>query len=435
MFSIFFNRFYTFINNLAVWRRPCEGPSEDPEDRSSSTSAFKEPEPENAAPTPAAPSDVHVSQESSPRSFDSTILFVSLPKSGTVFTIDNLAMMTGSKNLTQEVSENDPEWNKYIAGFEYAATHHYLTGEFTSIFLLPQQLQSYLGKRYIIHAHMPASIHNTETLTQLGVRKLTILLRDPRDACVSWAYYLQANGATGRDFFSKFYHIPSEYFVWSFQRQLSYQVRTFLPLAVNWIESWLSYYSNPARTIDTLLVYFDELKRRPLDYFRKITEFHGALNVNFESYLPPEEGQRNFRRGRHHQWQDEFTSQDKAFCHALIGNRLSEAMRSAAMTHPAWPASLESRPERYADAAALLLSLLDQFPNFIEGYLRFFELLRRSGASIDESIQARALQVVTASQGTPFMYHDEVLALCHGLVEKHCPTTQPCESDIMKPEV
>jgi hypothetical protein len=421
MLSTFLKRVYAFINFLARWRKPPAQPFEDSDRNASATLAFKEPEVEDTAAT-AAHGDDPVSYEGSPPNVDSTIFFVSLPKSGTVFTIDNLAIMTGRKNLTQEVSEHDPEWNKYIAGFEYATTHHYLTGEFTSIFLLPQQLQNYLGDRYIIHAHMPASIHNTETLAHLGVPKVTVLLRDPRDACVSWTYYLQINGATGRNFFSKFYHIPSEYFAWSFRRQMSYQVRTFLPLAVNWVESWLSYYSNPARTIDILFVYFDELKRRPLDYFRKIAEFHDLSSVDFESYLPPEEGQRNFRSGRHRQWEDEFSIQDKAFCHALIGDRLSEAMRSAAMTHPAWSATLESRPERYPDAAALCLSLLDQFPNFLEGYLRFFQLLEYSGASVDESVRNRVLQVVTASQETVFMYHDPVLASCRELLPRYGST-------------
>jgi hypothetical protein len=192
--------------------------------------------------------------------------------------------------------------------------------------------------------------------------------------------------------------------------------------------------TSPSRTIDILLVYFDELKRRPLDYFRKIAEFHDLSNIDFELYLPPEEGQRNFRSGRHHQWQDEFSAQDKAFCHALIGNRLSEAMRSAAMAHPAWPATLETRPERYADAAALCLSLLDQFPNFLEGYLRFFQLLEYSGASVDESILNRALQVVTASQETVFMYHDQALASCRELLSRYGSTMQPRDPQLTEPE-
>jgi len=45
---------------------------------------------------------------------------------------------------------------------------------------------------HIFGAHMQASYHNITILEESGIGRVTVLLRDPRDAFVSW-YIISAN--------------------------------------------------------------------------------------------------------------------------------------------------------------------------------------------------------------------------------------------------
>ena len=73
-------------------------------------------------------------------------------------------------------------------------------------------------------------------LKETGIDRIAVLLRDPRDAFVSWVNHLRTLGPKARDYHSRIYHWPMEYYLWTLEKQFSYQIRTFLPVVVNWIK-------------------------------------------------------------------------------------------------------------------------------------------------------------------------------------------------------
>ena len=100
--------------------------------------------------------------------------------------------------------------------------------------------------------------------------------------------------------------------------QFAYQIRTFLPVTVNWVESWLDYYASPGREVEVLFVYYDELRREPLRYIRRITDFHGVRDVDESKIVVPEPGKMHFRKGEHGTWREEFTPADQRLADDLI---------------------------------------------------------------------------------------------------------------------
>ena len=51
-------------------------------------------------------------------------------------------------------------------------------------------------------------------------------------------------GPAARDYHSKIYHLPPDYFDQSLAGQFHFQVRAFLPTIANWVEGWLDRYVN-----------------------------------------------------------------------------------------------------------------------------------------------------------------------------------------------
>jgi hypothetical protein len=260
-----------------------------------------------------------------------SLFFVSLPKSGTDFTWNTLAEIT---DLRIPECITDPNtMNTMMTGKDDEMDFSWSTGDFTSQRLIKQSLAQYLPNDFVFGTHMPASYHNIKVLEDAGINKVTVLLRDPRDVVVSWTYHTNKAGLAHKDHISKFYHLPDEYYDWPIDQQISFQVRTFLPSAVNWIEGWVACFSTFNRKIDILFVFFDDLKNNPNEFFKKITDFHDCQQVDLSKIQKPIWGTRHFRVGEHGQWKKEFSKNDMLFSDLLIEDRLEKAFKKTALDH------------------------------------------------------------------------------------------------------
>lgn len=298
-----------------------------------------------------------------------SIFFVSLPKSGTVFTWNCLHEMTG---LAIPAFHELEGWEAYNSGRDFSCPAIYACGDYNTQLLLPEPMKRYLHG-YVFGAHMQASYHNTKVLEECGINKITVLLRDPRDAFVSWVYHLQKLGAGARNFVSKIYHLPTSYFEWSLAEQFDFQVRTFLPITVNWVEGWLDYYAAPDRRVDILFVLYDELKRDPESYIRRIVGFHDVPNVDFSKLIAPEQGKFHFRKGQHAQWKTEFSPANRRLADELLQNRITDCFERAARSHGGVTAAEEALSRSDANkAVSAALSVIEQYPNFLYGYQLIF---------------------------------------------------------------
>jgi hypothetical protein len=282
--------------------------------------------------------------------------------------------------------------------------------------LLPAGMKHFL-KGHIFGAHMQASYHNMRILEESGIRKITVLLRDPRDAFVSWVHHLRSLGPTARNYHTKIYHIPREYYDWSLGKQFDYQVRTFLPITVNWVEGWLDYYASPDRRIDVLFVYYDELKRQPVRYIQRIATYHELKDVDLSKIIVAEPGKMHFRKGQHEQWREDFSRANQKLADELMKDRIVRGMEAAAKSHPGIAGAeklLQTGHSR--EAAAEALRGITQFPNYRRGYETLFSAVENHGVKVARLRSQAKSEVGTSTTAGSFIYRYELVDECIRLV-------------------
>lgn len=333
-----------------------------------------------------------------------SIFFVTLPKSGTVFTWDSLEIATGLNK--PNLSENNEEWSQYRNGLDYHHSTIYASGDFATQRLLPESIKKYLPNGYVFGAHMCATYHNIQTLINNNVRKIVVLLRDPCDATVSWSHHLKKYGETERNYHSKIYYIPSNFFEKDYSEQLSYHVRNFLPMAINWIESWLDYYANEHRHLDMLIVYYDELKKDPQSYIEKLLNFYDYKTYDLSILPKPEKGLRHFRKGEHGAWNYEFSEDDKSFTELLVKNRLKNAYELAAQAHKGYKqAKIEIKNDNYKLALIHLNNALLQFPMSKS----IIEITQKVLSQLDNHEYSLQTSCLEYNDNNIFQYPDDII--------------------------
>lgn len=313
---------------------------------------------------------------------ENSILFVSLPKSGTEFLSGGIRDAVGLE-LPWQVRDQ-ALMNEYLSGYCNRADI-YSTGVFVSERIVPEPLREVLPGGHVLPMHASATYHNLRAFADAGVRRLTVLVRDPRDSTVSWTYHLRALDASMRHFNSFIQHLPPDYYDWPHAEQLAFQVRTFLPSAVNWIESWLDAAAGDS-PIEMQIVYFDELRRDFARCFARVFAFHAIGAYDLSRIQPPARGVRHYRKGEHDAWRSEFSESDRAMAESLIGERLRTAFDRAATRHPDHLAAVQAE-DAGNDSVALARSvlLLRQFGAFRPAWERIERVMRRRGLAIDRA--------------------------------------------------
>ena len=274
-------------------------------------------------------------------------------------------------------------WDSYNSGLDLLCPEIYACGDYNTQMLLPNAMKSF-QKGYIFGSHMQASYHNMTVLHMSGIDRITVLLRDPRDAFISWVHHLKNLGVSARNYHSKIYHIPESYFDWSLPEQFDFQVRTFLSSIINWVEGWLDYYASSDKKIDVQFVYFDQLKRDPESYCRNIVKFHNIKNADFSKVITPEEGKFHFRKGEHGQWKVDLSEHNQRLVDTLLQDRIVRGFERAAQAHPGMTAAGQYHEQgNFVAAANKALEVIEQFSSCRCGYA----LLLRVAALADYDTQ------------------------------------------------
>jgi len=344
-----------------------------------------------------------------------SMFFVSLPKSGTGYTWTCLSDMTGLKMPEFHLLEG---WEDYNSGRDFSCPDIYACGDYNTQLLRPEQMKIYL-QGYVFGAHMQASYHNMRILEESGITRITVLLRDPRDAFVSWVHHLRELGLPARNYHSRIYHIPRDYYDWSVEEQFDFQVRSFLPTTINWVEGWLDYYAAADRKVDILFVLYDELKRDPLSYMKRIFEFHEIDDVDYSKLVVPEEGKLHFRKGEHEQWRVDFSPGNQRLASEMLQDRISRGFELAARSHRGrlkYDQALSIG--NYALAAGAALEVITQFPNSAESYQLLYRAAEASKLDVADLRRKVAKELGEQSIAENFRYRYELVAECKRLVQQ-----------------
>lgn len=237
-----------------------------------------------------------------------SILVVSIPKSGTVFT--NLML---SRGLALEP-----------ASISFGYFPHYLVD-------IPK-LPSFVEGGSVAAAHFEPSPVNLQSLTYF-IKKWVVHVRDPRSVVLSWVHHM--NRLYGERGDGKYEHLfvyptpPEGYYAWPFCRQVDWNIEHFLPSVVAWTRSWLAIHDS--RRYDILLTSFSELARDELSYIHKILDFYTIPHGLFRRpQIAKTVRGSHFRAGLEDEWLGAFSPDQTARATSMIGQDLIERF--------SWPA-------------------------------------------------------------------------------------------------
>jgi molybdopterin converting factor small subunit len=262
------------------------------------------------------------------RSPQNSIFLATLPKSGTEF------VRGGIHDATQLIDPQqlwDAElvqqfWTGYCNRTDVGGT-----GLFVSERLNLSELSNLVPNGFLQASHCMDNYHNLCTLRDAPFKRASVLVRDPRDATVSWTHHVRTLPPHLLHFNSFTQHLPADYLEWTHQRQLSFQVRTFLPAAINWIESWLDAAEVSEHGLSIQIIPFPMLRDDPLRMFEEIFAFHGIADYDLSRIKPPTVGERNFRDGSSGAWREEFSEEDRALAASLMGSRIERILERLAV--------------------------------------------------------------------------------------------------------
>lgn len=175
----------------------------------------------------------------------------------------------------------------------------------------------------VIVDHPPASPANLTALN-ICLDRLIVNVRDPRQALLSWVYYMNYFRYTNNIEGLLESQIPRDYFLLSQTEQIGWQIDNFyLPVTIKWIEGWLDAQENPLFYPKILITTHENLVADPKGYFESILEFYEVEKTRFVFPEKPEFRQKtHIRKGRVDEWKEVFTPEQAERASAMIPERL-----------------------------------------------------------------------------------------------------------------
>lgn len=239
------------------------------------------------------------------------IFIVSVPKSGTDYTWNKLNELTNLKIPPFSKMKN---FSKHCGGYDFNHGVHVYSDIYSTV-LRPETLRKYING-YIMMTHMGASFNNLEVLKMLGIEKISFLVRNPKDALISWYYHCEKH--QNYNYFSKLYYHPKSYYQFTKEKKIDHLIRHYFPIIISQINSWFNRKLEFSESVN--IVNFDYLKKNPQMYFKEILKFHDITKYNMDINFTPVKDKFHFREGDNRAWIKELNSNQIDLCNMLIGD-------------------------------------------------------------------------------------------------------------------
>lgn len=250
-------------------------------------------------PTPSAKTQAQIIGSGGMPSF----FLNTLPKSGSMYSVNLIGQGLGLTSMK-------------LAG-----------GYFPHDQLIASHLQHFNVGGLIAQEHVPASRINRVLLSQ-HLKKMTLHVRDPRQATLSWTHHLETLYSQEITASSMQLHDPpppQNYCEMTLKNKIQWNLDHHLPHCVKWIEGWLDAEQDPSFTTQLLFTEFRELREAPKQYFEKLFEFFEIEIHNFEPRLPESDGRMDhYRKGEVDEWRAAFTPAQCEQATAAMPPRLLE---------------------------------------------------------------------------------------------------------------
>lgn len=227
-------------------------------------------------------------------------------------------------------SGNDYLWHSLVAGLNIN-NFNVCRGGIPNDILYYNILQKHCAQDCVMPTHIDATPANLFFIGNY-LDRLVVNIRDLRQATLSWCHYmhllksLKESGLIALVPFIKKRLTEDDYFSMSFTEQIDFQINEYyLPLSINWVESWLNAEENKSFYPKILFTQQQDLKQNPQVFFESILDFYEIDKSKFTFPKPPEfkPGTHN-RKGSVDEWREVFTPEQAERVSRMIPKRIMD---------------------------------------------------------------------------------------------------------------
>lgn len=207
-------------------------------------------------------------------------------------------------------SASESIWNKLSEGLGLAQGHISL-GLFPDCLTIPHRVRELGLGGMAAKEHLSATRHNLATLAEAGVDRIVVHIRDPRQATLSWAHFLEDD--VKKRLLAPLWRKttpPARVFAEPFGAQLDWHIDNYLAVAVRFIAEWREARDNRPGGVAVKLMTFEAFKADPGGYFDAVLEFYEIDRALYASDAEAEVV--HLRKGTVDEWRGVFTPEQSA---------------------------------------------------------------------------------------------------------------------------
>ncbi len=219
-------------------------------------------------------------------------------------------------------SASESIWNKLANGLGIAQGHITI-GLFPDCLVVPHRARELARGGMAAKEHLPPTPHNLEALARAGLDRIVVHVRDPRQATLSWAHFLE--GDVRKRLLAPLWRKTSPeaaFFRRPFAEQLDWHIDHYLPIALRFIESWVEVAEARPHGLRVKLLDFETFKTDPDAYFDAFLDFYGIDRSLFRRDAEAETV--HLRAGRIDEWREALSPEQAARAWAHIPPALAE---------------------------------------------------------------------------------------------------------------
>lgn len=226
------------------------------------------------------------------------IIFLNtLPKSGSLFISHVLTSQTGYPGVRISLSR------------------------FHDDYIQEDQIRKFFSLNCITQEHIDASNENVQILEKY-FSKMILHLRDPRQELISWFHHVEKLQTSDYGIWSQDICPPEDYFIWSLEEKLDWQIENFLPCTIKWIQDWCDVIDSN-NNIKVLVTNFEDMKRNPEEFFIQIADFY-ELPIKQFSIPAFSQNKLHQRKGQIDEWKKVLNNRQKERIAKMIPQTLME---------------------------------------------------------------------------------------------------------------
>jgi len=202
-------------------------------------------------------------------------------------------------------SASETIWNRLASGLEMAQSHVSM-GLFPECTVLPYRMQTFIEGGIIAKEHLPATPHNVRQLREAGLTRVVFHVRDPRQATLSWAHFVQ-DDVSMRLLAPIWRQVvpPADVLARGLAETIDWAIEKYLPQLVKFMTDWDALGRDPDQEIEVKFLSFEFFRTDADAYVREVLDFYEIPQETFATDSQSEDV--HYRRGELEEWREVLT--------------------------------------------------------------------------------------------------------------------------------